>query len=310
MWWADAGRGWFWWQAPVETQALMIEVFDEVARDSRAVADLQLWLLKQKQTSAWPSTKATADAVYAFLLRGADKLASDALVTVTLGDGSGGTGVPPMSENQHGRDARATQPARAIAKAEPGTGYYSERIPGVLVTPAMGEKITVTKTDAGPAWGSVTWQYFQAIDKITPHEGTPLTLKKSIWKQTHTDAGPTLVPLTAATLNPGDTLVVRLELRTDRDMEFVHLKDQRGSGTEPVNVLSGYRWRSGLGYYESTRDTATHFFIDWLPRGTHVFEYPIRVQLRGEYESGLAEIQCMYAPEYNSHSASVALTVE
>ncbi len=310
MGWADADRGWFWWQAPVETQALMIEVFDEVARDSQAVADLQLWLLKQKQTSAWPSTKATADAVYALLLRGADKLASDALVTVTLGDGSGGMGVPPVSENQHGRDARATQPTRAIAKAEPGTGYYSERIPGALVIPAMGEKITVTKTDAGPAWGSVTWQYFQAIDTITPHEGTPLTLKKSIWKQTRTGAGPTLVPLTNTTLNPGDTLVVRLELRTDRDMEFVHLKDQRGSGTEPVNVLSGYRWRSGLGYYESTRDTATHFFIDRLPRGTHVFEYPIRVQLRGEYESGLAEIQCMYAPEYNSHSASVALTVE
>ncbi|MDR2673522.1 MAG: hypothetical protein LBC18_01280, partial [Opitutaceae bacterium] len=85
MWWADAVRGWFWWQAPVETQALMIEVFDEVARDPRAVADLQLWLLKQKQTNAWPSTKATADAVYALLLRGAGKLAGDALVTVTLG---------------------------------------------------------------------------------------------------------------------------------------------------------------------------------------------------------------------------------
>ncbi|MDR0352308.1 MAG: hypothetical protein LBI02_02765 [Opitutaceae bacterium] len=359
MWWADTDRGWFWWQAPIETQALMIEVFDEVARAPQAVADLQLWLLKQKQTQAWPSTKATADAVYALLLRGADKLASDALVTVTLGDDSnvtessgtapsgttpGGTGAPPVdrsagipardiadkhvrapenvmsappaSETQHDRPARATQPsraprpARAIAQAEPGTGYYSERIPGALVTPAMGEKITVTKTDAGPAWGSVTWQYFQSIDKITPHEGTPLTLKKSIWKQTRTAAGPTLVPLTAATLNPGDTLVVRLELRTDRDMEFVHLKDQRGSGTEPVNVLSGHRWRNGLGYYESTRDTAAHFFIDRLPRGTHVFEYPIRVQLRGAYESGLAEIQCMYAPEYNSHSASTALTVE
>ncbi|GAI37220.1 unnamed protein product, partial [marine sediment metagenome] len=31
-----------------------------------------------------------------------------------------------------------------------------------------------------------------------------------------------------------------IELRVDRDMEYVHLKDQRGSGTEPVNVLSGY----------------------------------------------------------------------
>jgi hypothetical protein len=107
----------------------------------------------------------------------------------------------------------------------------------------------------------------------------------------------------------GDELVVRLELRVDRDMEYVHLKDARGSGVEPVNVLSGYRYQDGLGYYESTRDTASHFFIGWLPRGTYVFEYSGRVQLRGEYQTGPASIQCLYAPEFNSHSESFKLVV-
>jgi len=111
-------------------------------------------------------------------------------------------------------------------------------------------------------------------------------------------------------LKPGDELVTRVELRTDRDMEFVHLKDQRGSGTEPVNVLSGYRFQDGMAYYESTRDTASHFFIDYLPKGTYVFESSVRVQLRGTYQSGIAEIQCLYAPEFNSHSGSVTLDVE
>jgi hypothetical protein len=112
------------------------------------------------------------------------------------------------------------------------------------------------------------------------------------------------------TLAVGDELVVRLELRTDRDMEFVHLKDQRGSGTEPVNVLSRHRYQDGLAYYESTRDAATHFFIDYLPKGVYVFEYSTRVQLRGRYQSGLAEIQCMYAPEFNSHSESIRLEIQ
>ncbi len=107
----------------------------------------------------------------------------------------------------------------------------------------------------------------------------------------------------------GDELVVRVELRVDRDMEYIHLKDQRGSGTEPVNVLSSYRFQDGLAYYESTRDTATHFFIDYLPKGNYVFEYSTRVQLRGQYQTGVAEIQCMYAPEFNSHSESVELKV-
>ena len=89
-------------------------------------------------------------------------------------------------------------------------------------------------------------------------------------------------------LNVGDELVVRIELRVDRDMEYVHLKDQRGSGTEPVNVLSRYKYQDGLAYYESTRDTASHFFIDYLPKGTYVFEYSTRVQLRGQYQTGMA----------------------
>jgi len=92
--------------------------------------------------------------------------------------------------------------------------------------------------------------------------------------------------------------------------EYVHLKDHRGSGTEPVNVLSQYKYQDGLGYYESTKDTASHFFIDYLPKGTYVFEYAVRVQLKGTYPMGLANIQCMYAPEFNSHSGSVMLEVK
>jgi uncharacterized protein YfaS (alpha-2-macroglobulin family) len=118
------------------------------------------------------------------------------------------------------------------------------------------------------------------------------------------------VPVVDGAVTVGDELVVRVELRVDRDMEFVHLKDQRGSGTEPVNVLSRYRYQDGLGYYESTRDTASHFFIDYLPKGTYVFEYSTRVQLRGRYQTGVASIQCMYAPEFNSHSESVWLNVK
>jgi uncharacterized protein YfaS (alpha-2-macroglobulin family) len=90
-------------------------------------------------------------------------------------------------------------------------------------------------------------------------------------------------------------------------MEYVHLKDHRGSGTEPVNVISRYKFQDGLYYYETTKDTASHFFIDYLPKGVYVFEYPLRVQLKGTYPSGMASVECMYAPEFNSHSASALI---
>lgn len=107
----------------------------------------------------------------------------------------------------------------------------------------------------------------------------------------------------------GDEFVSRIVLRTDRDMEYVHLKDYRGSGTEPLNVLSRHRFQDGLRYYESTCDSASHFFIESLPKGTYVFEYSVRVQHRGAYQTGIAQVQCMYAPEFNSHSESVELEV-
>jgi hypothetical protein len=59
-----------------------------------------------------------------------------------------------------------------------------------------------------------------------------------------------------------------------------------------------------------TKDTADHFFIEHLRRGTYVFQTSARVQLRGSYPSGIAEIQCMYAPEFNSHSASQMIEVK
>jgi uncharacterized protein YfaS (alpha-2-macroglobulin family) len=147
------------------------------------------------------------------------------------------------------------------------------------------------------------------MTKVTPYEGTPLKLKKALYTKVNTSRGPELQPV-KGTLAVGDELVVRIELRVDRDMEYCHLKDQRGSGTEPVNVLSRYKYQDGLAYYESTRDTASHFFIDYLPKGTYVFEYSTRVQHRGQYQTGMASIQCMYAPEFNSHSESIELQVK
>jgi len=282
MFWRDTELSWWWYRAPIETQAMMIEAFDEVANDQQAVEECKVWLLKQKQTQDWKTTKATADAIYALLLRGDDMLASDALVEIALG----GQTIEPE-------------------QVEAGTGYYEQRFVRGEIKPELGQ-IRVKKTDEGVAWGSVHWQYLEDMAKVTPHEGTPLKLEKALYVKQHTADGPVLEKVDGP-VQVGDELVVRVVLRTDRDMEYVHLKDYRGSGTEPVNVLSRYKFQDGLYYYESTKDTASHFFIDYLPKGTYVFEYSVRVQLKGKYQTGFAQIQCMYAPEFNSHSQSIIL---
>lgn len=290
MFWRDTEYSWWWYRAPIETQAMMIEMFDEVAGDAKAVEECKTWLLKQKQTQDWKTTKATADAVYALILRGENWLASDKLVEVIVG----GINITPKVE--------AGGQSPAVSSIEPGTGFYEKRFSANEIKPSLAN-IVVKKSDTGVSWGSVHWQYLEDMSKVKPYEGTPLKVKKSLFVKQSTKSGQVLEAVKNE-VNVGDELVVRIEIRVDRDMEYVHLKDQRPSGVEPVNVLSGCRYQDGLVYYESTRDTASHFFIHYLPKGTYVFEYSARVQHRGKYQTGIASIQCMYAPEFNSHSES------
>lgn len=290
MYWKENNASYYWYEAPIESQALMIEAFDEVSNDTKAVDDLRVWLLKNKQTNDWKTTKATTEACYALLLRGTGWLATESNVSITLGNLT----VDPKNATD--------------TKAEAGTGYFKTSWTGDDIKTDMG-KITVTKRDSGVSWGAVYWQYFENLDKITSAE-TPLKLQKKLFLEKNTASGPVLEPITDQTvLKPGDKVKVRIELRVDRAMEYVHMKDMRASCFEPINVFSQYKWQDGLGYYESTRDAATNFFFSQLPKGTYVFEYPLVVTHAGDFSNGITTIQSMYAPEFTSHSEGVRVKV-
>ena len=93
-------------------------------------------------------------------------------------------------------------------------------------------------------------------------------------------------------------------------MDFVQLKAQRGACFEPIGALSGYRWNNGFGYYAEVEDAATNFFFDHLGKGVYILEHSYRIARGGTYETGLATIQCAYAPEYASHSAGGTIVIK
>ena len=122
MYWKDQHGGWFWYEAPIETQALLIEAFQEIGKDTKTVDDLRTWLLKNKQTNNWKTTKATAEACYALLLQGTEWLTNEPTVEIKLG---------------------STTISSAENKQEAGTGYFKKTIEGEKVKPEMGN-ISVT----------------------------------------------------------------------------------------------------------------------------------------------------------------------
>ncbi len=289
MYWRQQ-NGWNWFRVPVETQALMIEVFSEVGNYPKEVYQMKIWLLKQKQTQKWKTSSATAEAVFSLLMYGEDLLAGDQTVKIKVGSQTIDTDNPDLG-------------------VEAGTGYFKTAWKGEEIKAGMG-RIEVTNPNKSIAWGAAYWQYFENLDRITAQQ-SPLSLEKKLFVEVLTDAGPVIKPLEEGQkLKPGDKVIVRLNIRTDRNMEFVHLKDMRATAFEPLKPLSGYTYTGGLGYYQNITDVSTDFFMRYLNKGTYVLEYPLHVSQSGVFSNGIATIQSMYAPEFGAHSSGLRIEVK
>ena len=292
MYWKDNVAGYFWYQAPIETQAMLIEAFNEVANDEESVEEMKIWLLRNKQTNDWKTTKATSEAIYALLMTGGNLLDESKLLEVEIAD-------KPLKDV-----------AKDEIKPEAGTGYVKTSWQGSDITAQMGKLKVTNPNQKGIAWGGMYWQYFEQLDKITSAE-TNLKMNKQLFLRVLTNKGEELQPISDKNkLKVGDLVRVRMELRADRDYEYVHLKDMRASGFEPVSTISGHRYQDGLWYYESIKDASTNFFITYLRKGTYVFEYDLRVSHTGDFSNGITTFQCMYAPEFSAHSEGIRVKVE
>lgn len=290
----ELGRYWkstnsyYWYDSGIERQSLFIELFQEMNQPQADVDEMRVWLLKQKQTQRWSSTKSTSAAVYAILIHPDAWLKSVGQVEVKIGK----------------------TPVFANSAPEGGTGYVKESWNAHEIQKDWST-IKAKNPNNHIAWGSAYYQYWEDIDKVERGDtDKALHVERSLWKVVQGQRGNEVVQVTEDNLKVGDKLTVRLTIKADRNMEFVHLKDVRGSGFEPTETLSTFKWNGGLGYYQNTRDLGTHFFIDYLRRGTYVLSYDVYVSQAGKYVSGLSTLQCMYAPEFSSHSAGSSVTVK
>lgn len=247
---------------------------------------MKQWLLNQKRTQVWESTHATIDAITAILNTGSDWFTGETNpVAITIGN--------ERVEHEN---------------IELGTGYFKQTWNKSEISNNMA-KVEVATTANEPAFGALYWQYYENMDKITEQRGD-LNVEKQLYKEVVNAAGKSLTLVTENNpLKVGDKVIMRLTIRTDRDIEFVHLKDMRASCFEPQQTLSGTQWNGNLIYYQATKDASTNFYFDHLPKGTYVLEYPVYVNRTGKYANGITTIQCMYAPEFTSHTKGMRIIV-
>lgn len=281
MYWPKNQPGYFWYQNPVETQSLLIELFTEAGK-TKEVEEMKIWLLRNKQTNNWKTTTATAQACYALLLRGENWLQPNGNMMLFLGD-------------------KNLVDLKPDLKQDAGTGYFKTSWNDEQIKLELG-KVEVKNQSNVISWGALYWQYLEKLDKISGAKNS-ISLERKYFIRSKNNNGEVLMAVDKNHQpKVGDLLKIVIYLKADRDFEYVHLKDMRLSGTEPVDVLSGYKYQDGLYYYQVTRDVATNFFISYLPKGNYVFEYGLRVAQAGNFSTGISSVQSIYAPEFGAHS--------
>ncbi|MDR2809591.1 MAG: alpha-2-macroglobulin [Tannerellaceae bacterium] len=285
MYWPNNRREQNFFLSPIDVHCLLTTVFQTLDAPSTETDRLRQWLLNRKQTQNWESTPSTANAIYCLLNNGSDLTAKTNETTIQWGDKTFHT------------SAQNTV-----------VGYIKESVNGEDLTPAL-QTVTLHKEGKSPAWGAVFYQYFESIGKVNK-QGGALGIEKKLFVETNNGKQRQITPVDAdRPLKVGDKVIVRLTLRTDRDMDYVCLKDLRSGCLEPAVQRSGIMFTDGLLCYHSPKDASEHFFFDHLPAGTHVLEYATYVSRSGRYTGGISTLQCMYAPEFVSHTEGNILFV-
>ena len=294
MYWRDNKAGWFFYQRPVETQALLIETFREVTpQDTHSVGQMQQWLLKQKQTTRWSSDIATLRAIQALMPVGTKRF-SPALV-------------PDDNIIVKGK---ALVDTLQVDVAGGSAGYLRHTYRGdSLASLTKGNSISASiKRDVkGISWGALYYQYTEHMDKI-PASETGITLTRTLYK---VEADGSLTELKKGRgVAVGDRLRVRLHVQCDRNLEYVELKEFRAACLEPVSTTSGWVWNWTLSYYVAINNSHNAVYIDRLEKGKYVIDADYYVTNPGTFTLAPSVLQCLYAPEFRATSPGQRIEVK
>lgn len=277
-------HGPYWHQAPVESHVAALEAFREVSPQNSAITGLENWLIQQKRTQSWVTTRATVSAVYALASSSRD------LFRVEKSDAIRVLG-------QRLRDDKRIS----------GTGFISQTWRGNELPSRTSDVIIDKKSDA-PSWVSMHLSRFETGADVLA--GGFLNVDTEIYRRVVRDGieewhvvGDDMI------LSRGDRLMYRLAIETPQALDFVHVSAPRAANLEPLDLLSGYRYASGLGYYLSVTDAGSDMFIDHLPKGRYLLSWEVVVSHEGSASAGPVNVSCFYAPDFSGYGSGGTINV-
>lgn len=257
-----------------------LKALNKANPDDPMIDDVRHWLLLAKETQCWGGATKACDAINALLTTGKNWTAAV-------------------------RKAPQIKVGNVKIDTDAATPYFGYIRRSIDMKRNDGS-ISIRRDKGCPAWGAVYCQYNAPADSVKSHANADIRIEKQFYVY---NSANTLRPDATTEFAVGDRIQVRLTIRSERDLDFVALTDNRGACFEPADQLSVYEWQDGTGSYRETRDSATNIFFSHISKGTYVITYDVYANNAGTYTSGIASLQCQYAPALTSHSAGATLTV-
>lgn len=288
--WAREDRSWLWYNDTIETHAFALRTLMELGSDNTKRDGLVQWLFLNKKLNHWQSTRATSEVIYslAHYLTKTEQMGSREAVTVKIGKEK------PV-EMEFTPDKYTGKKNQIV--------YEGDKVNAGLMP------ISVQKSTPGFMFASANWQF--STEELPKEDvGDFLNVSRKFFLREKGKKGAVLKPLSeGAKIQVGDEVEVHLSLRSKHPVGYVHLRDPRGAGFEPVDNVSQHKWQLGIYWYEEIRDSGTNFFFEQLPQGEYNFKYRIRASTAGEFKVSPATVQPMYAPEFAAYSSGLKLKI-
>ncbi len=287
--WAPEDRGWLWYNDTIETHAWAIRALQEIAPKDPRLPGLVQWIFLNKKLNHWKSTRGTAEVLYSLAkyLKATGQLAVREAVTVEAG---------------HQTTTFVFEPDRFTGKKNQVV------IPGAKLD-AGAATVVASKESPGLAFVSATW-HFSTEQLPEEARGDLFRVERRYFRRERKGDETVLVPLKdGTTIAVGDELEVQVSVTARAQAEYVHLRDPRPAGFEPVETASGWRYQTGLAAYQEIRDSGTNFFFEWLPQGEYTLKHRLRAATAGTFRAAPAELQSMYAPEFTAYSTGERIAI-
>ena len=273
----DPDRGMYWESNgkqynDISLHSYMLEAYK--LHDPSKLNPISQWIFFRKEANYWRNTWMTVDAIYSLLLANNPKdFNLDNAVNVLV-------------------DGQKAQ-MDSVVLGQVSKTFNKQDLD-------RNRSVQIENHNDRTVFGGVFHQYFLPVSEV---KASTNDIKVS--KQYMVERNGKWVESNEAKL--GEKIKVSITVINDQDLEYVHLKDSRPAGVEPVFVPSGYSWRNN--YYFTLKDASTNYFFNSLQKGKRTFEYEVKANNVGEFNSGITSIESMYDPTVNARSDNKVIRI-